>query len=60
MDPKLIGGYFLVGTIWGTTNALMEVATEQQEKDKKSSSGALSETGDMFSNWRFLVPFLLN
>ena len=31
-----------------------------EEEDKKKSSGALSETGDMFSNWRFLVPFLLN
>ena len=58
MDPKLIGGYFLVGGIWGTTNAFMEVATEQQKE--KKSSGALSDTGDMFSNWRFLVPFLLN
>ena len=58
MDVKLIAGYVLVGFIWGTTNAFMELATKEEEKNKKKS--ALKETGQMFSNWRFLVPFLLN
>ena len=82
MDPKLIAGYFAVGTIWGTTNAFMEQGTSkndqvqdeaQKKKDcskgigsskegKKQEDGdnVLKETGSMFGNPRFLIPFLLN
>ena len=60
MDPKLFGGYILVGLIWGTTNALMEIGAKEKEENEKKNKSALSETGSMFSNMKFLVPFLIN
>ena len=59
MDPKIIAGYFVVGTIWGTTNAFMELGAKPEE-GKKEEKNALSETGSMFTNYKFYVPFLLN
>ena len=57
----VIAGYFAVGLIWGTTNALMEKGTKSSKNENsKNDENALKETGNMFSNWRFLLPFAIN
>ena len=66
MDPYIIGGYFVVGIIWGTTNAFMEGGTpdvaEGGGSDSKGGSekGVLKETGSMFTSPKFLIPFIIN
>ena len=68
---EIILGYFATGTLWGVTNALMEVGSKEEGKDsttaKKSKSketesggNVLTEGMKMFANLRFLLPFLLN
>ena len=47
MELWIICGYFLVGTIWGVTNALMDRANDN---DKKKDFTVLNKTGSMFSN----------
>ncbi len=52
-----------MGTLWGTTNAFMESGTSQKnndQKEKKSQKGLFSDLGNLFANWRFLLPFGLN
>ena len=60
MNSNLLGGYLVVGLIWGTTNALMEKGTKEDEKKRSEQKSALAETGSMFSNLGFLIPFLVN
>ena len=35
VELSIIAGYFIVGTIWGTTNAAMELGTQKEEEKKK-------------------------
>ena len=72
MDPYIIGGYFAVGIIWGTTNAFMERGTTQEAEGGCCSGGScshskgcseksvLKETGSMFARLTFLIPFIIN
>ncbi len=61
MDLSTICSFVVVATLWGTTNAFMEVGTAKPlEKKKEESSSLLSGLGNLFANWRFLVPFGLN
>ena len=62
MEISTILSFVLVGTLWGITNAFMEsgTATKKEEKSEKKSESLFSGLGNLFSNWRFLVPFGLN
>ena len=76
MNLEIIVGYFIVGTIWGATNALMEVGSKEGEtkakpstsdtsdektaNEQKPSQNAVIEGLKMFANLRFLLPFLGN
>jgi len=62
---ELIMGYFITGIIWGSTNALMEIGSKDDEKKEKAGDGKdgkneLSEGVKMFTRLAFLVPFLIN
>ena len=35
VELSIVAGYFLVGTIWGTTNAAMEIGTQKKEEEEK-------------------------
>ena len=35
---EIIAGYFIVGTLWGATNALMEVGSKDSEEKPKPSN----------------------
>ena len=35
MDAKIVIGYFVVGTIWGVTNALMEQGSIEENKSNE-------------------------
>ena len=56
--PHIVAGYFIVGLIWGTTNAFMEQGSKKKEDEK--SDNALKETGSLFSNIKFIVPLVVN
>ena len=69
MDVQYILSFLLVGTLWGTTNAFMESGTVQKPEKKekvphKEGEGFLAklfgDLGNLFANWRFLLPFGLN
>ena len=65
MDAEIVVGYFVIGTIWGATNAYMEVGskTEDQGETKENKtqlSNQVVEGVTMFTRLKFLVPFLLN
>ena len=68
---EIILGYFATGTLWGVTNALMEVGSKEESKDvktkkkgkatdDKSGGNVLTEGMKMFANLSFLLPFILN
>ena len=66
MELTTILSFLLVGTLWGTTNAFMESGTTQKtEKVKKEVpktfiARLFGDLGNLFANWRFLLPFGLN
>ena len=65
MDAEIIVGYFVIGTVWGATNAYMEVGSKTEDQgEKKENKTQLSnqvvEGVTMFTRLKFLVPFLLN
>ena len=65
MDAEIIVGYFIIGTVWGATNAYMEVGSKTEDQgEKKENKTQLSnqvvEGVTMFTRLKFLVPFLLN
>ena len=69
MDVQSILSFLLVGTLWGTTNAFMETGTAKQpeKKEKVPQKGGegfidklFGDLGNLFANWRFLLPFGLN
>ncbi|TNV75592.1 hypothetical protein FGO68_gene8350 [Halteria grandinella] len=61
MDLQTILSFILVGSLWGTTNAFMETGTKPKEESKPTTSSSLfSGLGNLFANWRFLLPFGLN
>ena len=73
MELTTLLSFLFVGTLWGTTNAFMESGTsedkkkpkeEQAKKKDKGSSSFISnlfgDLGNLFANWRFLLPFGLN
>ena len=68
MELTTILSFLFVGTLWGTTNAFMESGTAEekkpeQKKDTKEGSfmsKMFGDLGNLFANWRFLLPFGLN
>ncbi len=67
MELTTILSFLFVGTLWGTTNAFMESATAEEKKpeQKKKAHGSFignlfGDLGNLFANWRFLLPFGLN
>ena len=63
MDFKLVCGFLVVGLIWGVTNALMEEGANDSKKkvdEGNSEQNILKETGSIFMNWKFMLPFLIN
>ena len=67
MELTTILSFLFVGTLWGTTNAFMESGTAEDKKpeEKKKTEGSFisklfGDLGNLFANWRFLLPFGLN
>ena len=69
MDVQSILSFLLVGTLWGTTNAFMESGTAQKPEKKEKApqreglgffAKLFGDLGNLFANWRFLLPFGLN
>ena len=62
VELSIIAGYFIVGTIWGTTNAAMELGTQKSEEKKKENEaqGIIEEHGGILSNPGFFVPLICN
>ena len=71
LSIEIILGYFATGTLWGVTNALMEVGSKDdstdappgkgsKSKEKEAGGNVVVEGMKMFANLRFLLPFILN
>jgi hypothetical protein len=62
VELSIVAGYFLVGTIWGTTNAAMEIGTQKKEEEEKkmAEKGMVAEHGGILSNPGFFVPLICN
>ena len=64
LGVDIIAGYFVVGIVWGATNAFMEIGAQDDEKAKaaaeKDGQNELKEGVKMFTKLAFLVPFLIN
>jgi hypothetical protein len=61
MESGQIAMVIGVGIVWGVTNAFMEKGTTSTDAETtKTDPGLLSKTKNIFTNWRFLLPFLLN
>ena len=57
----IIIGYFVTGIIWGSTDALMEVGSKNDEKKTaEEKSNELKEGVAMFTRIAFLLPFAVN
>eukprot|EP00455_Lapot_gusevi_P054014 TRINITY_DN8554_c0_g1_i2.p1 TRINITY_DN8554_c0_g1~~TRINITY_DN8554_c0_g1_i2.p1 ORF type:complete len:132 (+),score=21.62 TRINITY_DN8554_c0_g1_i2:54-449(+) len=57
--------FVVVGALWGCTNPLLNKGSQQENKksEKKQKSGIklfFSEIYQLITNWKFLLPFLLN
>ncbi|CAJ0576162.1 unnamed protein product, partial [Mesorhabditis spiculigera] len=58
-DARCLGQIVFVSAIWGATNPLMRLGTKYQQ-EKKPGKGLCGKVVHFLSNWRFIVPFLLN
>ncbi|KAM8975847.1 transmembrane protein 234 [Pelodytes ibericus] len=61
----LVGEFFclvLVSLLWGATNPFLRKGAEGLEgvKEERNFRQLLSEAKFLISNWRYVIPFLLN
>ena len=50
----------VASALWGCTNPLMREGTKPSNDNSNAQQGYLSKIIGLITNWRFIVPFLLN